>query len=261
MLRILDAVLRSGGGLAVRRTPRADLSALIRKLCPLRTEMPLVRMGPAGDGGYLVPDDMEGLAACLSPGVDREAGFELDCAQRGMRVFLADASVDGPPARSTAFHFDKLFVGATTGGDTVRVDDWVATMDLPPEADLLLQMDIEGQEYEVLLSVSDALLRRLRIVVVEFHHLNQLWNAAFFPFAAAVFKRLLSTHTCVHIHPNNVADPVTREGVSIPPLMEFTFLRSDRVGNARPATQFPHPLDADNADRPPLALPPCWYGG
>ena len=53
--------------------------------------------GPDGDGGYLVPDDLEGIVACFSPGVSNVAGFEKDCALKGMKVFMADASVEARP--------------------------------------------------------------------------------------------------------------------------------------------------------------------
>jgi hypothetical protein len=40
------------------------------------TDVPLIRLGADGDGGYLVPDDLEDVAACFSPGVDDRASFE-----------------------------------------------------------------------------------------------------------------------------------------------------------------------------------------
>ncbi len=40
-------------------------------------------MGGENDGGYLVPDDLEGIEYCFSPGVSNIATFELDCLNRG----------------------------------------------------------------------------------------------------------------------------------------------------------------------------------
>jgi len=42
-------------------------------------------------------------------------------------------------------------------------------------------------------------------------------------------------------------------------MAEFTFQRNDRIVNSTPATVFPHPLDGDNTDDPPLPLSKCWY--
>lgn len=50
----------------------------------------LIRLGPMSYEGYLIPDDLEGIEACFSPSVGFNSIFEKDCADRGMKVFLAD---------------------------------------------------------------------------------------------------------------------------------------------------------------------------
>lgn len=241
-------------------TKRRDLVGLLDALRPVTTEHPLIRLGPAGDGGYLVPDDLEGLSVCFSPGVSTSSGFELACADRGLRVYLADYSVDGPATEHGAFHFTKKFVGATTSDVFMTMDGWVRQAGVPPACDLLLQIDIEGYEYETLLSMSDDLLARCRVIVIEFHRLHQLWSLPFFRLASAAFYKLLQTHACVHLHPNNCRSSIYLQGVDIPRVMEFTFLRRDRVTQPAFASDFPHPLDVDNTGNPPLPLPACWYG-
>jgi hypothetical protein len=248
------------GYFPTKLTRRRELESLIERLRPVETGLDLVRLGPAGDGGYLVPDDLEGIEACFSPGVSDASGFEAACADRGMRVFLADRSVEQPAEAHEQFVFIKKFVGATSGGDFINMSDWAAQAGLEPDSDLLLQMDIEGYEYETLLATPDALLRRFRIMVIEFHRLHQLWSAPYFRLASAVFNKLLESHSCVHIHPNNARSSVTIKGIEIPRLMEFTFLRKDRFQARGPARLFPHPLDADNTSKPGIPLPACWQG-
>ena len=241
-------------------TGKHRIVELLAKLHPLATAAPLVRLGPRGDGGYLVPDDLGGIEACFSPGVGLISGFEKDCADRGLDVYLADASVEHPGALHERFHFVRKFLGATSGEQFMTLDDWVAGSGVRADSDLMLQIDIEGFEYEVLLAASDPLMRRFRVIVAEFHWLDQFWNEPFFGLAARVFEKILQTHACVHIHPNNSSRLMRKRGLAIPPLAEFTFLRRDRLrGPLRHATQFPHPLDADNTDRPHFALPPCWW--
>lgn len=81
-------------------TRKSELTALIGRLHPLATDKELIRLGPARDGGYLVPDDLTGIEACFAPGVSDSSNFELACAQRGMQVPLANWSGGGPPPRS-----------------------------------------------------------------------------------------------------------------------------------------------------------------
>lgn len=241
-------------------TDAAQVHALVESLRPVKTDKPLIRLGPKGDGGYLVPNDLAGLTACFSPGVSQESGFELQCAERGMDVFLADASVEGAACENPRFHFQKKFLGAINQDPYMTLDRWVAEAIRNQAGDLILQMDIEGYEYETLLATSDALMQRFRIIVMEFHHLDLLFSAPYFSFAARTFEKLLITHRPVHLHPNNINGVETKCGLEIPRLMEMTFLRRDRGADLGFADQFPHPLDAPCSDKPEIPLPECWRG-
>ena len=256
--RILAAANAHPGPL----TAKERVLELVNKLKPIQPGVELLRLGPKGDGGYLIPDDIADIEACFSPGVDTESGFELDCAHRGIPVFMADASVDGPATSHDLFTFRKQYIGLYTGGQYITLDDWVRSAELKSEnSDLLLQMDIEGAEYETLTSVSTSLMQRFRIIVVEFHFLDQIWNKHFYRTASAVFEKILSTHACVHIHPNNYVHVENHSGISIPPLMEFSFYRRDRIVSSDRAAVFPHPLDHDNTTKQPIELPGDWYDG
>jgi hypothetical protein len=257
----LTRMLEPGGVYPTAMTEPERIRKMLTSLYPLCTNHSLIRLGPRGDGGYLVPDDLDGIAACFSPGVSLISGFEKDCAVRGMRVFMADRSVDGPAEQHPLFHFTKRFVGVTSNDDFTCMSEWVGLSAVDPLSDLLLQIDIEGYEYEVLLSMPQELRRRFRIIVAEFHMMDQLPNRAFFMLASRVMEMILQTHACVHIHPNNCAGSVRVAGMEFPKLLEFTFLRRDRIASATLMTSFPHELDCDNADGPPLVLPNCWYGG
>lgn len=121
-------------------------------------------------------------------------------------------------------------------------------------------MDIEGYEYDTILSTPQRVLDRFRYLVIEFHRLYLLWSRPFLLSAGNVFAKLLRNHACVHIHPNNASGIQHMAGISIPSTMEFTFARKDRLGDTCPATQFPHPLDADNvSSKKHMSLPSCWY--
>jgi len=236
-------------------TPIKSLEQWLEKLHPLDSGLPMRRLGPSGDGGYLVPDDLNGIVACFSPGVNDVAGFELDCANLGMEVYMADASVECPPIVDSRFHFQKKFVGAVTEGLFCTLEDWVRNALPQRDGDLLLQMDIEGYEYETLLATSADTLKRFRIIVIEFHELEYLYCAPLFSLYRKIFEKLLQTHACVHIHPNNMCPAISVSGVELPSLAEFTFLRRDRISGSEFATTFPHLLDRDNTDKQHLALP------
>jgi hypothetical protein len=242
-----------------KSTPLADVSGLITRLRPQAARAGLVRFGGAADGGYLLPDDLDGVAACLSPGVANECSFDEQMASRGIDVFMADASVKGPPRSNPRFHFVPKFLDISSTENTMPLEELA-----PPaktESDLILQIDIEGAEYRVLGNATDAFLRRFRIMVIEFHGLDQLFSRFSFEFMRPVFEKLTRHHNVIHIHPNNCSRVARRGAIVIPPVMEFTFYRKDRpLADPPVELRFPHPLDADSVrNRPTIVLPDCWW--
>ncbi len=259
--KIISSLFEKKEVLLIKATEKKKVANLIESLYPFQIQNDLIRLGPKGDGGYLIPDDLEGIEACFSPGVDKVSEFELDCLKHGMKIFLADKSVEKPnfDLPQDKYDFLKLFVGCTNNNSFITMDDWVNSKCHSKESDLLLQMDIEGGEYNTFINMSDSLMNRFRIMVIEFHLLNDLWNPHFFNLAQTVFNKILQTHICVHIHPNNCCGNDFRFGQEIPRVAEFTFIRKDRVKTKSYAYSFPHKLDYNNTKNEPIALPKSWY--
>lgn len=241
------------------KTLQSDLLAFIKKLHPLDCGIELVRVGGNCDGGYLIPDDLGGIEYCFSPGVSNVASFEDQLADRQIRSFLADYSIDAPPIMRPEFAFDRKFLGASDRGNSFTLGTWKEKYLKDYAGDLLLQMDIEGTEYEVILNVPDSLLRQFRIMVIEFHWLDRLFDWFAFRLYTSCFEKLLDSFYVVHAHPNNSFDVVRSGGIEIPPVMEFTFLNKTRAKNAVPRADFPHRLDVDSTAAKHIALPRCWY--
>ncbi|MBX9729937.1 MAG: FkbM family methyltransferase [Sphingomonas sp.] len=243
------------------KTDPARIKAFVNRMRPMIAAPPLVRLGGAGDGGYLVPDDLSGIDACFSPGVSTSSSFEHDLYERaGIRSFLADWSVESPAINLPESVFLKKYLGIDNDDQFITLDDWVRSSVGDQSGDLILQMDIEGAEYQVLYRTPPALLARFRIIVIELHGLNRWTERPFFDFAEGALGHLLSRFTCVHLHPNNYCENFSYAGIEMPWGIEATFLRNDRVGHGAPATAFPHPLDVPNfSDRPDIALPRWWY--
>jgi methyltransferase FkbM-like protein len=263
-MNLLERMIRDGafalGYNLTDQTSVADVRDLIGKLRPLDCGKELIRIGGAADGGYLIPNDLDGVAYCFSPGVGPTVDFDTHLAILKIRSFLADYSVDSPPIARPEFTFDKKFLGAIDTETSFTLKSWRDKYLAANAHDLLLEMDIEGGEYEVILSTPIAILSDFRIMVIEFHSLEKLFE----PFAYSVFKtcfeKILSHFHVVHIHPNNCCGSVRRRGLEVPRIMEFTFYNKNRVTGTKSRKDFPHALDKDNTPRKkPLQLPKCWY--
>jgi hypothetical protein len=157
--------------------------------------------------------------------------------------------------------FEAKYLGVVNDAKTTTLADWVEAKALAGDGDLILQMDIEGHEWAVLLNAPEAVLRRFRIIVIELHGLARSYDYLVRMQMDAALARLGGLFHVVHAHPNNNI-PMSRHGdLLIPDLLEVTYLRRDRAEALGPVTRFPHPLDRSNlpgvADQP---LPACLRG-
>ena len=248
-----------------KTTKAADLRSLVHSMRVTPIDSELIRVGPNKDGGYLVPDCISDIKYCFSPGVAESSDFELSLANRDMEIFLADRSVDAPPITHPNFHFQKKFIASRdcTSEGLMTMDSWYSEMIEPPtnnSPEAILQMDIEGQEYEVLHNMSGSLLSRFRVIIIEFHRLYELADRYSYRWMSSAFHKLLQSHTVVHIHPNNNRKTLSLHGIKIPANMEFTLLRRDHLKTADKTLTFPHPLDQKCvASKPDIILPACWH--
>jgi hypothetical protein len=242
------------------QTAAADVLGLIEKLRPMDCGRELIRIGETGDGAYLIPNDLEGIEYCFSPGVNTISGFENHLADMHIRSFLADYSVEGPPIARPEFIFDKKFLGASDRDPYITLQSWKDKYLKDYPGDLILQMDIERFEYEVIFSTPDILLDQFRIMAIEFHDLERLFDPFCFTLMSSCFEKILKFFHVVHIHPNNFGGVARRGAIVVPKALEFTFYNKRRVGATRPQTVFPHQLDEDNsAVLPSVRLPAGWY--
>ena len=139
-----DCVIVAPGFNVTWQTRSGDLLELITKLAPQDCGLELIRIGGPGDGGYLVPDDLDGIEYCFSPGVNTISDFENELADRGIRCFLADYSVEAPAILRPEFIFDKKFLGSRNSSQFFTLASWKDKYLTGYTGDLILQMDIEG---------------------------------------------------------------------------------------------------------------------
>ena len=244
-------------GYRIERATNIELvEEVLRTLQPLQTQFPLIRVGSAGDGGYLLPDCLDAVDGVISPGVGDSSVFETVFADKGVPCILIDGTVEEPAHAHSRFSFLKKMLAAhPSGQDSISLDEAVKLLG-PKVSNLVLQMDIEGAEWEVLRHISPATLEKFKILVVEFHEFDRrITVAANSPQIKETLEKITNTFVPVHLHVNNYSPPrVMRakgfrglfKSVEIAPVFEVTFLRKTDAVISGARSPVPHPLDEDN---------------
>jgi hypothetical protein len=226
-----------------RLTPVRDIHELFRELWPVETGHPLARCGP-----YLMPEGIRPIDRVFSPGVGDSSEFELVFAEQGIKCHLADGSVPGPPDPHPQFQFTRKFIGRRSDEQTVDFRSWVETF-YPSGNSAILQMDIEGGEYESILGVDGHFLRKFKVMVLEVHCLNILTSQEGYLAGAAFFDRLRRDFHVCHLHVNNYIRPVRYRGLVYPSDIELTLVRKDLCAQTHSVAHLPHPLDRPSNPR------------
>ncbi len=129
------------------RSSRQEMLEVFELLKPKPSSHPLMRIGDDRDGAYLIPDDLDGIAACFSPGVNNFKYFEDFLVDTyGIECHMCDYSSDvgkfRTPLKEGRQTFVKKWLDVKTEGDSISLNDWVK--ERSGHGDLLLQIDIEG---------------------------------------------------------------------------------------------------------------------
>jgi len=223
----------------------------------------LIRVGGGADGGYLLPNILNDVIYCFSPGVEYTSDFEVELSEKyNIKSFMADASVLQPPVSSSDFEFIPKFLGAKTGDDYITLSDWIDKSGVGLNSNKILQMDIEGGEYDVLVYEDSETLASFSILVIEFHNLKKLFDRDFLKMVSGIFQKLFKNFSICHVHPNNHSRLVSLYGVDVPEVIEVTFVRNDQLHKCRShqAVCLPHNLDSKNSvDSDDLIMPEIWW--
>lgn len=233
---ILDTTLRLALKLGIyicKGSKENNIMDVVELFRPISDVPKLKRIGnQLGDGGYLLPDDLLNpkVDFLFSPGVGQETFFDTTFAQAGIKVFMADGSVDPPEdvLLTPNLFFDKVYVGSTTTTNVININDWINS-NKKSDSEFILQMDIEGGEYECILALDQDLMQQMRIGIIEFHNLEDISTRTGYVLVRETLRKIRKLHDIVHIHPNNCKKLFDLSGIQVPTALEVTFIRRDRL--------------------------------
>jgi len=230
-------------------TPETSLFNFLEKFRPIDNGHKLIRIGSKGDGGYLIPDDIRQVKFCFSAGSDMQWSFEKDLEKLyGIRSFIIDSEDKKPADLGVNQFFTPAWLGIDSNAKTLKFEDWVARSGVVNDNNLLLQIDIEGFEWECMNGISLETLNKFSIIVVEFHGIQNILNhKMFLEVYSPVINKLTKNFDAVHFHPNNCCGSYNFKGkFSFPNVFEVTFHRKDRAIGNFGFRKLPNSLDVNN---------------
>lgn len=186
----------------------------------------LVRIGGSGDGSYPIVDVP--VKAVVSAGTCGNDSFDLEMANRRAVVLQVDNSQDSAPSVHPRMKFIRATVGGRDGELGIpEMRFWHQSL-LGPVDDSsrwILKVDIEGSEWSLFAEAE--LLDDWDQIVVEFHELDLLASDDFYEVAIRGLENISRTHVAVSLHGNSCCGFVTLGGISVPRVLEVTFVRRD----------------------------------
>jgi hypothetical protein len=126
---------------------------------------------------------------------------------------------------------------------------------------LILQMDIEGSEIIIINHVKRKILKKFKIMIIEFHYFQSLALEQGCKIYDKVFTKILKDFVICHIHPNNCCGFSKINQYKIPNVMEFTFINKELVKYKKKIlNKLPHKLDFKcSPNKKELELPNYFY--
>lgn len=215
-----------------------------------------IRVGSESDGGYVMLDDFAGVDLALSFGVDINADWDEDVANRGVRIQQYDHSVGVPPMDHPNVSFFQEMITPRGGEDGGRSINQILTdAGVQSNASVILKIDIESAEWDVLDACSPADLAKFSQILIELHDIDRAVDPYWLQKATRVISKIRRLFGVYHVHANNWSPMAVVGNVYFPSTLEVSFGSLERYQFEKTDELFPTHLDSPNNPlRPDLYL-------
>jgi hypothetical protein len=225
-----------------------EIKNTLRLLRPYAAEgITKARFGSPHDGGYILLDDFRDVDTAFSFGVEQNASWDVDVAERGLTVYQFDHTVEAPIKDNARLIFARKKISPDAGLESESLFSLVKRHDRHnAKPNILLKIDIENDEWAVFDATPPEIVSRFSQIVGEFHYLQGLSNVHWRQLFTRVLEKLSNSYAVVHVHANNMGGFSNVANVIFPNVLEVTFANRSIYSFADTAEIFPGPLDAPN---------------
>jgi hypothetical protein len=223
-----QAIEKSYNFISVNRfkeVSRLRLDALYKQICVDANQhnFDLVRVGSAHDGGYVMMNPKSRSCNVISLGIADNMDFELELIEKKLvsAIFCFDGSIEKLPSENDSIYFESKYIKVSKSENSLNLSQVLAKID---SDELILKIDIEGDEWDVLGSLSESELRRFSQIIGEFHGFASNLTDEGILKMTSLLQRISGQFHLVNSHPNNWSQYRIIQGIPIPDVIEFTFI-------------------------------------
>lgn len=238
-----------------------ELAAMIRHTLRLLQPQQVkgfekARFGHGHDGAYVMLNDFEGIDAALSFGIDHNINWDIDIANRGIRIHQFDHTVEDPAPEDSRMLFNQKMIAPTAGEGAESIESLVRLHDRGGQRpNLILKMDIESAEWPALEATSLESVSRFAQITCELHGFNYMADIAWRRQIFRGLRKLAKFYAPIHIHANNYAGWTVIAGVPVAAVLEVSFVNRALYQLEPSHELFPNELDLPcDANRPDMYL-------
>ena len=217
-----------------------------------------IRIGSNNDGGYVLLDSgLESIKIVYSYGVGDNADFEaMICEKYNAIARLYDHTIKSAPLKKDFLYFKREGVGPKKSENVNTIESHI-NENSDSGKRLLLQMDVEGAEWDTLIHTPNSVLGLFDQIVIEVHGLasdvsDALNEGGVYKVSIdnkiKVLKKINALFYLYHVHANTYGGLYYINWFKVPDILELTFVNKKAVKDAEHSkVVFPTEFDRPNA--------------
>jgi hypothetical protein len=188
----------------------------------------LIRIGSTNDGGYVIQTPCNKETKVISLGIADNMDFELELVDSGhaQEVYCFDGSIPELPVSRSNIFFENKFVRTSSGSDSLTLSEILGRIN---SDELILKIDIEGDEWSVLGDIDENELRKFSQIIGEFHDLASSTNEVQANNKINLLNKLHRHFYLVNAHPNNWSRFRIIQGVPLIDVVELSFINKNQI--------------------------------
>lgn len=230
-----------------------EMLQLIKPMKPVGAKK--CRIGSNSDGGYVMLPPKKGIA--YSFGISNYAPWDSCISKMGFHVFQYDGTISAPPEDNDYIHFHQYNI---SGADTPEpgyknIQTIISDLGHEDQNDIILQIDIEGAEWEVFNNIDEKIMNKFSQIIVEFHSVIDFRSDSI-KYHINALKKIYNTHQSIHYHINNFSTLALFPGFNIGNSIEVSYVRRADFKFEPDYTEYPTDLDCPCNKK----IPDCYIG-